>query len=238
MLLKKQNEEAGPVCAGPALVVFEQNFKIFEILLVAEATRPQIVAMRRIRKMSSSGLERFKADHRFEHWYLDNQVYFITARCRDKYPAFRSEQAKRVFFDRFLHYTQTYGFTPFVTSLMDNHYHTLGYLRIGDNLGTMMQKIHGSVAKLVNDLLPERRTEFWVDAGHQDYFDGCIRDEPQCRRAFRYTRTQCQRHGICADPKDYPHTRVNVEIERAVKRAHELKAFLEKVPYKRYDRRK
>jgi len=25
--------------------------------------------------------------HRFEHWYRDNQVYFLTARCRDRFPA-------------------------------------------------------------------------------------------------------------------------------------------------------
>jgi len=192
-------------------------------------------AFRSFRKSSSSKVEYFDGRHRYEHWYCDNQVYFITARCRERFPAFASEDAKAVFWDRFTHYTTNYHFTPFVTSLLDNHYHTLGYLRIGAELGPMMQKIHGSVAKLVNDLLPERRPSFWVDAGHQDYFDGCIRNELQCRRAFRYTLTQCKRHGICSDHKRYPHTRVGVEIERAVKRALQLQAFMEKIPYKRYE---
>jgi|SRR6185437_10771269 len=194
--------------------------------------------MRRFRKSTSSSVEQFKGQHCYEHWYVDNQVYFITARCREKYAAFRTSAAKDVFWDRFTFYTQKYGFTPFVTSLLDNHYHTIGYLRVGENLGPMMQKIHGSVAKLVNDLLPERRPSFWVDAGHQDYFDGCIRDELQCRRAFRYTLTQCKRHGICSNPADYKHTRVNVDIDRAVRRALELKAFMEGIPYKRYEGRK
>jgi REP element-mobilizing transposase RayT len=99
--------------------------------------------------------------HRYEHWYLDNQVYFITARCRDRFPAFSTEAAKNIVWDRFQHWTDTYGFTPWVTSLLDNHYHMLGYLRPGENLGPMMQRLHGSVAKLVNDLLPERRQPFW-----------------------------------------------------------------------------
>lgn len=30
---------------------------------------------------------------------------------------------------------------------MNNHYHTIGYLRMGKNLGEMMRKIHGSVAE-------------------------------------------------------------------------------------------
>ena len=97
-----------------------------------------------------------------------------------------------------------------------------------------MQRLHGSVAKLVNDLLAERRVPFWREAGHRDYFDGCIRDEKQCRRAYRYTLTQAVRHGIVNDWRDYPHTRVPIELERGLKRALELQAFLENVPYKRY----
>ena len=94
--------------------------------------------------------------HRFEHWDRDNTVYFITAKCRDHFAAFGSEEAKRVFWDRFDHWTAYFGFVPWITSLLSNHYHKLGYLKVGENLGTMMQRIHGSVAKLVNDLLPER----------------------------------------------------------------------------------
>lgn len=192
---------------------------------------------RRFRKSSATKTESFRDQHRFEHWYLDNQVYFITARCRERFPAFASEAAKDVFWDRFEHWTVMFGFVPWVTSLLDNHYHTLGYLRIGDNLGSMMRRIHGSVAKLVNDLLPERRVPFWREAGHQDYFDGCIRNEKQCRLAFRYTVTQAMRHGIVKDWRDYPHTRAPIDVDRGVKRALELRAFLDGVPYKRYQRR-
>jgi REP element-mobilizing transposase RayT len=191
---------------------------------------------RRFRTSSSSTLETYKGQHRYEHWYLDNQVYFITARCRERYPAFRSEDAKNVFWDRFNHYTAQYGFIPWVTSLLENHYHTLGYLLLGKNLGPMMQRLHGAIAKLVNDLLPERRVPFWREAGHRDYFDGCIRDEKQCRRAYKYTLTQAMRHGIVSDWHDYEHTHVAIELERSLKRALELNAFLEHVPYKRYQK--
>jgi REP element-mobilizing transposase RayT len=193
--------------------------------------------MRRIPKTSHTYNERYEGKHRFEHWYRDNQVYFITARCRDRTPAFASERAKAVFWDRFDLYASKYSFTPWVTTLLDNHYHTLGYLKIGTELKHLMQKLHGSVAKLVNDLLPQRLTPFWWDAKHRDYMDGCIRDELQCRRAYRYVLTQSVRHGIVKDWREYPHTRVNIELERALKRAIELKAFLEGVPYPRYSRR-
>jgi REP element-mobilizing transposase RayT len=190
------------------------------------------------RKGSHKAEEYFGSQHRFEHWYCDNMVYFITARCRGQRHAFDSESCKAVFWERFDHYTAKFGFVPFVTSLMSNHYHVLGYLREGKSLGPMMKGIHGSVAKLVNDQLAERLTPFWTDAGHQNYFDGCIRDEVQCRRAYRYVLTQCRRHGVCEFPEDYPHTRQRVGLERAVARALEKKAFMTGVPYARYARKK
>ena len=71
---------------------------------------------------------------------------------------------------------------------------------------------HGSVAKLVNDLLPERREELWRDAKGREYFDGCIRDEKQARLAYRYTLSQAWRHRLLPDGCPYAHTKVNVEL--------------------------
>src|SRR5689334_17014640 len=96
-------------------------------------------------KSRPSQKREFRGEHAFEHWYRDNQIYFITARCRDRSPAFRTEDAKAVFWDRFDYYTQQFGFVPWVTTLIDNHYHTVGYQKFGKDLGPMMQRIHGSV---------------------------------------------------------------------------------------------
>lgn len=191
---------------------------------------------------SGGGKRVYQSKHRLEHWYIDNQVYFITARCRGRFPAFEHEDAKAVFWDRFEHYSQASGFTPWVTSLLNNHYHTLGYLREGRQLGPMMQRVHGSVAKLVNDTLEQRGEDrlkpFWRQSANHDYFDGAIRDEKQARKAYRYTLKQGERHGVIERGDTYSHTRVRVELARAIKRSHELKAFLEGVSYKRYQGRR
>ena len=107
----------------------------------------------------------------------------------------------------------------------------LGYLKVGSNLPTMMR----STAKLVNDTLETRLTPFRRTRTGHEYFDGCRRDAIQARRAYRYTLLQAQRHSIVDDYRSYPHTRVNVELERAIAPSHELNAFLEGIPYKRYD---
>jgi hypothetical protein len=194
--------------------------------------------MPRFRTSSRFGREFTDGRHRFEHWYRDNTVYFITAKCRDGFHAFKSEEARTIFWDRFDHYAQEFGYVPWVTTLLSNQYHTIGFLRIGENLGRMMQRIHGSVAKLVNDILPERRTPFWRNGKQNDYFDGCIRDPKQCRRAYRYTLQQSVRHKLCADYRAYQDTHVKVELERGIARALELRAFLHDVDYPRYGERR
>jgi len=188
------------------------------------------------RKYSHSRAEFWFTDHRFEHWYRDNTCYFITSKVRDGFHAFASEEAKKIFWDRFDFYTKKYAFVPWIATLLDNHYHFEGYLKIGENLGPLMQHLHGSVAKLVNDLLPDRHLPFWRHRGNQDYFDGCLRDVLQAIRAYRYTKLQAVRAGIVRDFRDYPHTRLYLDVDRAVHRAVDLKAFLEEVPYARYER--
>jgi hypothetical protein len=91
--------------------------------------------MPRFRRSSLSKNQYHGTTHRFEHCYRDNTVYFITARCRNKTNAFASERAKQIFWDRADFYSAKYQFTPFVRSLLDNHYHWLGYLKLGENLG-------------------------------------------------------------------------------------------------------
>ena len=170
---------------------------------------------------------------RREHWYSDNQVYFITARCKDRFAAFASECAKEVFWDRMGAHTTKATFTPWIVSLLPNHYHILGYARYGEAISAMMQGIHGATAKLVNDLLPQRRSPFWEDHHGHSWFDGCIRNETQCRRTYAYIQRQAVRHGV--GRQDYPHTRITVDLEVGVRRALQLDAFMEGVPYRRYN---
>jgi REP element-mobilizing transposase RayT len=167
--------------------------------------------MGRFRKSSYTKQEFFNGKHRFEHWYRDNTLYFITSRTRDRSPAFKSDKAKAIFWDRFDHYATEFDFRRIICTLLDNHYHTIGYVESGESVWRFIQRLHGSVAKLVNDTLDTRLVPFWRRTGNQDYFDGCLRDETQFCRAYGYTLLQAVRAGIVRDWRDYPHTRVWVE---------------------------
>jgi len=144
-----------------------------------------------------------------------------------------SETAKEIFWRQFDRYASEFGFEPWICSLMHNHYHAIGYMPDGDKLPPMLQRLHGATAKLVNDSLPERLVPFWAE-----YFDGCLRDENQLRRAYRYTLLQSVRHRICVDWREYGHTRIWISLEEAILRAGRRKVYLADVPYARYENRR
>ncbi len=197
---------------------------------------PRGALHKRIIKGSRDYPEYRDGKHRFEHWYVDEQVYFITARCREKYPAFEIPEARAIFWNRFDHYSKEFGYELAVTTLMNNHYHSIGFLHAGTNLEKFIQRLHGSVAKLVNDLLPERRQNFWRDMKGREYFDGCIRDEKQCRAAYRHTLLQAVRGRLVKEWSTYPDTHALIDLEKFVEFAKNRNGFLSHVPYKRYQR--
>ena len=192
--------------------------------------------MGKFRKSSATQTHRWNGHHRFEHWYRDDTVYFITSKVRDGFHAFESERAKAIFWDRFTHWTAHYRFEPFITALLDNHYHTVGFLPTGENLGPMMQRLHGSISKLVNDTLDVRHLPFFRTRGHRDYFDGCLRTPLQLTRTYRYVQNQSVRAGVVRDAWRHAHTRPALTSAEAMTLAVERASFLPDVPYARYAR--
>jgi hypothetical protein len=198
--------------------------------------------MSRTEKSNQSQRATYKHQHRFEHWYRDNQVYFITAKTALGRPVFSTPTACDIFWKAFDNAYAVGSFTPWVTSLMNNHYHTLGYLKTGNRLHKMMQSLHGNISKQINDLRqaeagglkPARLLPFWGHRGKKTYFDGCIRDEQQATRAYHYTSDQAVRANLVKHWSDYPHTRIDIPLDKALPHATQLNAFLRGVPHKRY----
>jgi hypothetical protein len=191
------------------------------------------------RRFDSSGKSRkewYEGRYQFEHWYRDESVYFITSRVRDKLPVFITPETCDIFWQKFEQYTAQHGFDPWVASLLNTHYHFVGLTSKGEDLREMMRKLHGSVAWLVCKELKIQHKPFWRDDEHNDYFDGCLRDEDQLRRSYRYTHTQAVRAGLVRDPNKYPNTKVYRALEECVRIARERKALMEGVAYARYQK--
>jgi REP element-mobilizing transposase RayT len=188
-----------------------------------------------IHKSGTSRKEWYDGAHKFEHWYVDRSVYHITSRVRGKLSVFTTAETCSIFWTKFEQYAGENTFEPWIVTLMSNHYHVVGYLEQGNKLGQMMRKFHGSVAWMACKSLGISHKPFWRDDEHRDYFDGCLRDEIQLTRSYRYVLTQAQRAGIVPRNDTYPNTRSYVSMEEALRRASERNALLKGVPYARYD---
>lgn len=188
-----------------------------------------------IHKSGNSRKEWYQGAHKFEHWYVDNSVYLITSRVRDKRSVFINPDTCGIFWTKFEQYAAENTFEPWIVTLMSNHYHVVGYLEQGNRLGEMMRRFHGSVAWMVCKSLGIAHKPFWRDDAHRDYFDGCLRDEIQLTRSYRYVQNQSQRAGIVRGNETYPNTRCYVSLDEALQRAKDRDALLKGVPYARYD---
>jgi REP element-mobilizing transposase RayT len=110
--------------------------------------------MAEFKKGSSAKKEFYNGRHRREHWYRDNTVYFLTVRCTDRFPAFASEEAKTIFWRQFTKYTSEHHFDVWICTLLDNHYHAIGYLPHGPDLAPMIRKIHAPWQSLLTIYFP------------------------------------------------------------------------------------
>jgi hypothetical protein len=99
-----------------------------------------------LRKSSHTNREFHDGEHRFEHWYRDNSVFFITSKVREGRAMFATEEAKLIFWDRFDYYTKLHQFIPWDATVMNNHYHFVGYMKDAQQLGEMMRKRIGRMA--------------------------------------------------------------------------------------------
>jgi hypothetical protein len=189
------------------------------------------------RHFKRSGISRnawYDGKHKFEHWKRDRSVYFITARVRDKLPVFQTPEVCAIFWEKFERFSSQHGFDPWIASLLLTHYHFVGFLQKGAELGEMMRKLHGSVAWLVCKQLNIQHKPFWRDDEHNDYFDGCLRDENQLTRTYCYTHTQAVRAGLVNRPEEYPNTKVYRSLADCLLIAREQNALMMDVPYARY----
>ena len=192
---------------------------------------------KRIRKSDPSSREHRNGRHKFEHWYVDRTVYFLTARVREGLFAFEDPACQTIFWSKFDQYTRAHQFDPWIATLLVNHYHVVGFAQNRVALGQMMRKLHGSIAWLICKHLDIQHKPFWRDSASNDYMDGCLRSEKQLEDSYLYVRNQSVKARLVKRWEDDPNTRVMKPLEDCLTFARENDALLKGVPYPRYERR-
>jgi len=136
--------------------------------------------------------------HQPPHLYLDNTIYFVTARTFKKQLVLQSPERRTEFIKKILEEFAIYGFKIYSWVIQRDHYHCLFRTNKGRDLSTLIHHLHGKTAFLWNreDQTPGRTV--W-----QNYFDTCIRDEKQFYTHLNYTHHNPVKHGYAQKMEDY-----------------------------------
>ena len=124
------------------------------------------------------------------HLYLDQKIYFITARTVNKKPFFNTDEKKRLLSKIIKEAGNKFKIKFYAWVILDNHYHLLIKILKGKKLPDFMKLINGKSAFLVNKLEKIQKRKIWFN-----YWDKCIRNESDFWKHFNYIHHNPVKHG-------------------------------------------
>ncbi|MBU0597737.1 transposase [Patescibacteria group bacterium] len=143
------------------------------------------------------------------HIYLDNTIYFITARTRDKWKYFNTDRRKLLINNILKSVIKQYDLQLYAWVILANHYHLLIKIKSNNQLIRFIKSFHGQSAISLNkiDKIPGRK--IWVN-----YWDHCIRDEKDFWRHFNYIHHNPVKHKCVTLINDYKFSSYREYLEK------------------------
>ena len=135
--------------------------------------------------------------HHPPHVYLDDTLYFLTARTVEKNKLFNTEEKKKIFYKTLKDILERYNYFLHAWTILDNHYHLLMRIATGENLKFFVKDLHSLSAKRINELDDQIGRKVWFQ-----YWDRCIRDEKDFYLRFNYIHHNLVKHGYVKTQDD------------------------------------
>jgi len=132
------------------------------------------------------------------HIYLDNTIYFIAARTRDKINYFESDQKKLLLKNILFFVVKKYTLDLYAWVILNNHYHLLLSVKGKESIYKFIKSLHGKSAVELNKLEKKSGRKVWVN-----YWDHGIRDEEDFYLHFNYIHHNPVKHGYVKRMGDY-----------------------------------
>ncbi|MBI5071310.1 transposase [Candidatus Falkowbacteria bacterium] len=126
------------------------------------------------------------------HLYVDQQIYFITARTVNQELFFSSQNKKLILYKTIGEAGRKFQSNFYTWSILSNHYHLLFKMARGKDLPDFIQTINGKSAFQLNKIDRVQKRKIWFN-----YWDHCIRDEVDFWKHFNYIHHQPVKHGLC-----------------------------------------
>lgn len=146
------------------------------------------------------------------HLYLNNQIYFITARTVNQELFFHAHH-KKLLLQRVIQEAKTkLKISFYAWAILANHYHLLFKLPQGKDLPNFVHTINGKSAFLLNKLDKIQQRKIWFN-----YWDHCIRNEVDFWKHFNYIHHQPVKHNLYKNQNEafeYPFSSAQQWIEK------------------------
>jgi len=143
------------------------------------------------------------------HFYLENQVYFITTTTEGRKPVFAKEEDALILWNVINNQRERERVHLLGFVIMPDHLHLVIIPRGGTRISFIMQEIKKGSARLINRLRG-RWGKLWRD----EYYDYIIRDEEDLREKLRYVHHNSVKKGLVEDEQRYPFSSANPKYER------------------------
>jgi len=147
------------------------------------------------------------------HLYLDNEIYFITARTYEKIKYFNSAEKLQALSKCVSESAKKYKIDIYAYVILYNHYHLLVKLSKGKELKNFISYIHGKSGRLAKswNINPSRidpKRIWW------NYWDNCIRDEATFYKRINYIHYNPVKHCYVSKMEDYKYSSYNGYIKK------------------------
>ncbi|MFH1597487.1 MAG: transposase [Patescibacteria group bacterium] len=139
--------------------------------------------------------------HNPPHIYLDDTVYFITAKTIGKNNHFSSNKKKEILKNRLSQTVKELKIIIYAWVILDNHYHLLIKIKKKSDLSKLMQLFHGRTSYILNKVDDKKGRQVWFN-----YWDHCIRNEKDFNNHLNYIHFNPVKHGLVSKPGDYKYS--------------------------------
>jgi putative transposase len=135
--------------------------------------------------------------HHPPHVYLDDTIYFLTARTYKKEKTINTDQKKKILLKNLWSEFCKAGYKIYAWTVLDNHYHIQFITRRGKDLGEMLNLIHGKTSFEINKIDNIKGRKIF-----QNYWDRCPRNEKDFYSHFNYIHHNLVKHGYVKTQDD------------------------------------
>ncbi|MEX1248091.1 MAG: transposase [Anaerolineales bacterium] len=136
--------------------------------------------------------------HHPPHLFADQSRYFITASTYESLPLFRMNQSKEILREALGSLSSELGIQLSAWVILDNHYHLLLYVDLGETLKTFIQRLHGRTSFEINKRAKKRGRQVW-----HNYWDTLVESEADYWTRFNYIHYNPVKHGCINKPEEW-----------------------------------